>query len=216
MTSGSPYSPTAAITVAQPTPNSAATAATVCPSSPTRRHASRRARCVQAARGRIASVVSVQVRRGHRGSRQRQIRLTQTSVTGRSAAGRSRTQLGRRSCNRARTPQPEHQPWPAVVSTACSSSPAYSDTASTTNPGNPRTAVAAIPSSRTWDLLRSMASDTSIVRSQVFFTAQAAHYGVARSPRLVEKSRITAGPPFLIGADPVSYTHLTLPTNREV
>ena len=46
-----------------------------------------------------------------------------------------------------------------------------------------------------------MASDTSIVRSQVFFTAQAAHYGVARSPRLVEKSRITAGPPFLIGAD---------------
>ena len=36
-----------------------------------------------------------------------------------------------------------------------------------------------------------MASDTSIVRSQAFFTAQAAHYGVARPPRLVEKSRIT-------------------------
>jgi hypothetical protein len=35
-----------------------------------------------------------------------------------------------------------------------------------------------------------MASDTSIVRSQVFFTAQAAHYGVARSPRLIEKSHI--------------------------
>jgi hypothetical protein len=33
-----------------------------------------------------------------------------------------------------------------------------------------------------------MASDTSIVGSQVFFTAQAARYGVARSPRLIEKS----------------------------
>ena len=39
-TSGCPYSRTAAITVAQPTPRSAATAATVCPSWPTRRHAS--------------------------------------------------------------------------------------------------------------------------------------------------------------------------------
>ncbi len=33
-----------------------------------------------------------------------------------------------------------------------------------------------------------MASGTSIVRSQVFFTAQAAHYGVARSPRFIAKS----------------------------
>jgi hypothetical protein len=28
------------------------------------------------------------------------------------------------------------------------------------------------------------------VRSQVFFTTQVDHYGVARSPRLIEKSRI--------------------------
>jgi len=34
-----------------------------------------------------------------------------------------------------------------------------------------------------------MASDTSIMRSQVFFTAQVARYGVARSPRFVEKSQ---------------------------
>jgi hypothetical protein len=31
------------------------------------------------------------------------------------------------------------------------------------------------------------------VRSQVFFTAQADHYGVARSPRLIEKSPFESG-----------------------
>lgn len=123
----------------------------------------------------------------------RHTRLTHTSVTGRPAAGRSRTQLGRRLCSRACTPQPAHQPSAAVVSTACSTSPPYSDTASTTNPGNPSITAVAIPSPCTWDLLESMASDTSIVRSQVSSTAQAAHYGVARSPRLVEKSHQSAG-----------------------
>ena len=67
-TSGCPYSRTAAITVAQPTPRSAATAATVCPSWPTRRHASRRARSVNDARGRISSWLSVQVTVAHRSS----------------------------------------------------------------------------------------------------------------------------------------------------
>ena len=60
------------------------------------------------------------------------------NVTGRPPAGRSRTQLGRRSCSRARVPQPGHQPSDASVSTACSSSPACSDTASTRNPGSTR------------------------------------------------------------------------------
>ncbi|MBA2641034.1 MAG: hypothetical protein H0U77_13815 [Nocardioidaceae bacterium] len=57
----SPYSPTAAMTVAQPAPRSVPTAATVCPSWPTRRHASPRVRSVNDARGRMSSLVSVHV-----------------------------------------------------------------------------------------------------------------------------------------------------------
>ena len=74
---------------------------------------------------------------------------------------------------------------------ACSTSPAYSDTASTQKPGNPSMAVLAIASSLTWDLLESMASDTSIVRSQALATGQVSRYGAARSPRFIEKSRKT-------------------------
>jgi hypothetical protein len=59
-TGGCPSSRTAAITVAHPTPNYAATEATVCPSRPTRRHASFRGRSVSDARARIASDCSVQ------------------------------------------------------------------------------------------------------------------------------------------------------------
>jgi hypothetical protein len=132
------------------------------------------ARSVSTHRGLICSLVSVHVRFAHRGSWQRQTRFTHTKVTGRPAAGRSRTQLGRRSCNLARTPQAGHQPSSAVVSTACSTSPSCSDTANTRNPGRPSITVVAIPSSRTWDLLRSMALDTSIVRSQAYVSAQAA------------------------------------------
>jgi len=152
-TSGAPYSRTAAMIVAQPTPMSAATAVTVCPSWPTRRHTSRRARSVHDARARICSLVSVHVTLGHRGSPQRQTRLTHTSVTARPAAGRSRTQLGRRLCSLACTPHDGHQPCSTVISTACSTSPSCSDTANTRNPDKPSIAVVAIASSRTWDLL---------------------------------------------------------------
>jgi len=72
----------------------------------------------------MCSEVSVQVDTGHADSAHRHTRLTHTSVTGRPAAGRSRTQLGRRSCNRATTPQPRQKPSLAVVSIACSHSPA--------------------------------------------------------------------------------------------
>jgi hypothetical protein len=77
--------------VAHDTPNAAATWATECPSSPTRRHASARARSVIDARGRIASLVSVHVEAAHAGSVQRQTRLTHTNVTTRPPQGRSRT-----------------------------------------------------------------------------------------------------------------------------
>ena len=145
-TSGVPCSRTAVITVAQETPNARATCATECPSSPTRRHASAAARTVQPARGRICSVVSVQVRTAHAGSTQRHTRLTHTRVTGRPAEGRSRTQLGRRSCNLATTPQPRQKSSAAKVSTACSTSPSFADTANNTKPGKPSIAVAALPS----------------------------------------------------------------------
>ncbi len=52
------------------------------PSSPTRRHASARARSVSDARARIAWLVSVHVPTPHAGSAQRHTRLTHTSVTG--------------------------------------------------------------------------------------------------------------------------------------
>jgi len=52
-------------------------------------------------------------------------------------------------------------------------------------------AVLAIASSLTWDLLESMALDTSIVRSQARSTGQVSRYGAARSPRFIEKSLIS-------------------------
>ncbi len=54
-TSAAPYSRTAVIAVPQPTPNAAATCATECPSCPTRRRSSRRARSVSDARARMCS-----------------------------------------------------------------------------------------------------------------------------------------------------------------
>ena len=82
-TSGVPWSATARMTVAQPTPRSRATAATAWASLPTRRQASARARWVSTALGRIGAARSVQVCTPQAGSRQRQIRLRQASTTGR-------------------------------------------------------------------------------------------------------------------------------------
>jgi hypothetical protein len=70
-TSGVPWSTTARMMVAQPTPRSRATAATTWASLPTRRQASARARSVSTARGPIAAARSVQVRTPQAGSRQR-------------------------------------------------------------------------------------------------------------------------------------------------
>src|SRR5450759_3630144 len=130
-----PYSQTARITVAQPTPRSTATRATSVASSPTRRAHSARARSVSTARGRIAGARSDQVRRPHVGSAHRQTRLNHTSVTGRPPAGRSRTQRGLRSCRVATTPQLGQPVTDSVVSISNSSSPPYSAAASTTKPG---------------------------------------------------------------------------------
>jgi len=104
-------------------PNSRATDATECPSSPTRRQISARARPVNDARGVIAVLVSVHVRCGHNRCGQRHTRLTHISVTGRPPTGRSRTQLGRRSCSAATAPHSGQPTKSAVVSIACSSSP---------------------------------------------------------------------------------------------
>jgi hypothetical protein len=160
-TSGRPWSRTARMIVCQPTPYSTATAATSWPSSPTRRHASARARSVSDARGRMCSLVSDQVFAAHRSCAHRHTRFTQISVTGRPAVGRSRTRTGRRPCRTARTPQRRQNSSIVVVSIACSSSPSTWDTASRTKPvnrpgfrgGNPSIAVAALPSPSTWGLL---------------------------------------------------------------
>ena len=132
-----PYSTTARITVGQPTPSSAATAATSVASWPTRRQACTRARSVSTERARIASLVSVHVRVAQRGSGQRQIRLCQVSTVGRPPHARFRTQVGRLPCATARTPQDRQNASTSTVSTSCSSSPPYSAALSTTNPGNP-------------------------------------------------------------------------------
>ena len=149
--SAEPYSMTAAITAAQPTPKSRATAATECPSRPTRRHACLPARSVHAARGLICGWLSVQVCCSHSRWGQRQIRLTHTNVTARSPAGRSRTQVGRLLCNRAWAPHTGHQPVAAVVSIAYSTSPSLSETANTAMPASPSIAVALL-FSITWGL----------------------------------------------------------------
>jgi hypothetical protein len=67
-----------------------------------------------------------QVFAAHRSSAHRQTRFTQINVTGRPAAGRSRTRTGRRPCGTARTPQPRQNSSDAVVSIAYSSSPSTS------------------------------------------------------------------------------------------
>ena len=121
-TSGPPCSRTAAITVAHATPNAVATWATDCPSCPTLRHASTRARSVHDERGRTAGCCSVHVRTGQPGPWQRHTRLTHTRVTGRPPVGRSRTHTGRRACGRAAVPHEAHRAAVAMVSTACSSS----------------------------------------------------------------------------------------------
>jgi hypothetical protein len=146
-----PYSTTAAITAAQPTPKSRATAATECPSRPTRRHACFRARSLHDVRALICRWLSVQVCCSHSRWMQRQMRLTHTNVTARSPAGRSRTQVGRRLCNRACAPQVGHQPTLAVVSIAYSTSRSPSETANTAMPARPSIAVALL-FSITWGL----------------------------------------------------------------
>jgi len=80
---------------------------------------------------------------------------TGLKVTGRPPAGRSRTHTGRRACGLAAAPHPEHDAAVAVVSTACSSSPSRSDTASRTSPSSPRITVPALPLSIAWGLLDS-------------------------------------------------------------
>ena len=133
-------------------PNSRATAATDVASWPTRRQISARARSVSDARGAITGEVSVQVRFAHAQCGQRHTRLTHTSVTGHPPAGKSRTHLGHRSCSSATAPHSGQPTKSAVVSTACSSSPSLSDTASTTNPGKPNITAAALRSRSTWGL----------------------------------------------------------------
>jgi hypothetical protein len=126
-TSGRPWSVTARMTVAQPTPRSRATAATAWASLPTRWHASARARWVSTVPGAIPVTRSVQVRTPQAGSRQRHRRLRQASTTGRPPMGRSRTRTTRRPCGVARTPQPMHPTTVAVVWTAsCHSLPTSS------------------------------------------------------------------------------------------
>jgi hypothetical protein len=136
-TSGVPWSATARITVAQPTPRSRATAATAWASLPTRRHAWARARWVSIARGAIPVTRSVQVRTPQAGSRQRQIRLRQHSTTGRPPIGRSRTRTVRRPWAWARTPQPTQPTTVAVVWTTSRHSPLAAEAARTSKPSRP-------------------------------------------------------------------------------
>ena len=170
-TRGWPYSRTAPIAVRQLIPKSRATAATDAPSSPTRRQISARARSVSAARAAISALVSVQVLFGHNRCGHRHTRLIHTTVTGRPAEGRSRTHTGRRSCSCATAAQLGQPTRSAVVSTACSSSPSCSDTASTTKPAMPNITAAALRSRSTWGL-RFVSSTPRIMRPQAHAQAQ--------------------------------------------
>ena len=130
------------MTVSQLTPNERATSATERASWPTRRHISRRARCVNTARGPISSEPSVQVLASQSGSGQDQRRLDHTSTTGRPAAGRSRTLVSRRSLGLARTPQVGQPVTEAFVSTNSHTSSSSSTAAFTTKLGMPTSTAA--------------------------------------------------------------------------
>ena len=107
-------------------------------------------------RGGISSLVSDQVRVSQRWWWQRQSRLSQISVVGRPATGRSRTRTGRRPCAVATALQPGQPTMSFVVSTASSSSPSCSSTATSRNPSSPRTTAprsrAPVASVPTWGL----------------------------------------------------------------
>jgi len=188
-TRGLPCSRTALIAVRQPIPNSRATAATEAPSSPTRGQISARARPVSDARAPISTLVSVHVRFGHNRCRHRHTRLIHTTVTGRPAEGRSRTHTGRRSCSSATAAQVGQPTRSAVVSTACSSSPSCSDTASTTNPAMPNITAAALRSRSTWGL-RFVSSTPRIMRPQAHAQAQVEDRVLQRRTTLETKSRL--------------------------
>jgi hypothetical protein len=152
--SGRPWSATARMMVAQPTPRSRATAATAWASLPTRRQASARARWVSTARGAIAAARSVQVRTRQAGSRQRQRRLRQHSTTGWPPIGRSRTPTVRRPWAWARTPQPGQPTTAAVVWITSRHSPPTISAARTSKPSRPSSLEAdALPCWPTWGLL---------------------------------------------------------------
>lgn len=110
--------------------------------------ASAPARMVSTARLDTCSDISVQVRAGHSGSRQRHLRFDQTSRAGRPNAGRSRMSTAMRPCASARTPQLGQPTTTAVVSIWITTSAAVSVTASTRNPSSPNSASARpVPSS---------------------------------------------------------------------
>ncbi len=199
-----PYSVTARITVAHPTPSSAANWATLIASRPTRWVAQTRARSVSTARARTAAVASDQVRITHAGSSQRQTRLSHTSSTGRPPIGRSRTDRALRSCNLATTPQPGHPVRAAVVSTTSSSSPPTSAAAVTRNPGNPSTRPTVSVPSSSGSVLRSV-STWGLPGSAVLVdhrssgprpTSQPrlAVVSATQLPRIMTKSPITGSP----------------------
>jgi hypothetical protein len=97
--------------------------------------ASARARSVSTIRGPIAAVRSVQVRTPQAGSRQRHMRLRDT--TGRPPVGRSRTRSVRRLWSSAQMPQPMQPTRVEVVWTLSCHSPATTCAARTSKPSRP-------------------------------------------------------------------------------
>jgi hypothetical protein len=98
------------------------------------------ARSVSTARGPIAATRSVQVRTLQAGSRQRQMRLRQTSTTGRPPIGRSRTHTRRRPWASAHTPQPTQPTTGTFVCTSSCHSPPPTRAARTSTPSRPSSA----------------------------------------------------------------------------
>ena len=113
--------------------------------------------------------------------RQLPLRVTHTRVTGRPPVGRSRTHTGRRACGRADTTHEAHRATLAVDSTACSSSPSRSETASSTSPSSPSNTVPALRVSITWGL-PTRVLDTTILRPQARLQGQDRSRTWPRSP----------------------------------
>jgi len=155
-----------------------------------RRHASIRARSVHEERDPTAGWDSVHVRFAHVGSCQRHTRFTTPGSP--DPAGGQVPHPHRPARVRAhRSPHEAHRTAAAVLSTACSSSPSRSNTASSTRPSSPSNTMPALPSTSPDASSTRVLDTTNLVRPQARHQAKDRNHVTPAPPRLIPECPLT-------------------------